>query len=141
MSNTGLTVFCDSFVTFGAHALAVLLIIFSLTVQALRREEFMPSLRLQETHLLPELSLRSGHRWMLFVSHVWSTGQDQAATIKRQVDVAQIPVRTCALPACPLATAIAPHLTALPTDRSVLTRRSHRRRWRGCFRRSQSSSM
>ena len=53
MSNTGLTVFCDSFVTFGAHALAVLLIIFSLTVQALRREEFMPTLRLQETHLLP----------------------------------------------------------------------------------------
>jgi len=47
-------------------------------------ERGMQLLRLQDDSL-PELMLLPGHRWMLFLSHVWSTGQDQVATIKRQL--------------------------------------------------------
>ena len=31
----------------------------------------------------PQLSLPDGQTYHLFISHVWRTGQDQAATIKR----------------------------------------------------------
>ncbi|KAL1496056.1 hypothetical protein AB1Y20_014684 [Prymnesium parvum] len=47
-------------------------------------ERGMQLLRLQDDSL-PELMLLPGQRWMLFLSHVWSTGQDQVATIKRQL--------------------------------------------------------
>ena len=33
----------------------------------------------------PELTLRKGQRYHLFNSHIWSTGQDAVATIKRQL--------------------------------------------------------
>jgi len=36
-------------------------------------------------HHTPDLSLGPGKRWHLFLSHVWGTGQDQCATIKRQL--------------------------------------------------------
>ena len=45
----------------------------------------MPVIRLQENNAAPELALARGHRWHLFLSHIWSTGQDQCATIKRQL--------------------------------------------------------
>ena len=44
-----------------------------------------PVIRLQETQAAPELPLALGHFWHLFLSHVWGTGQDQCATIKRQL--------------------------------------------------------
>jgi len=33
----------------------------------------------------PDLALHTAHRWHLFLSHIWGTGQDQCATIKRQL--------------------------------------------------------
>ena len=33
------------------------------------------------------LLLREGERYHLFLSHVWSTGQDQCAVIKRQLQL------------------------------------------------------
>ena len=42
-------------------------------------------IRLQKTKMPPELALAEGQRWHLFLSHIWSTGQDQCATIKRQL--------------------------------------------------------
>ena len=42
-------------------------------------------MKLVATGAVPELSLASGHTWHYFLSHIWSTGQDQCATIKRQL--------------------------------------------------------
>ena len=44
-----------------------------------------PIIWLQATHKVPELSLGEGQKWHLFLSHIWSTGQDANATIKRQL--------------------------------------------------------
>ena len=52
----------------------------------MRREMQLPFLRLKESGQLPTLTLNSVHqRWHLFISHVWSSAQDQAAIIKRQL--------------------------------------------------------
>jgi len=40
---------------------------------------------LESTSLPPELTLRSSCRWHLFLSHIWSSGQDQVAVIKIQL--------------------------------------------------------
>ena len=50
----------------------------------------MPIIRLKETRETPVLKIPPDQHWHLFLSHVWSTGQDQCATIKRQV-VALLP--------------------------------------------------
>ena len=44
-----------------------------------------PTIRLLSTKAAPALPLAKGHKWHLFLSHIWSTGQDQCATIKRQL--------------------------------------------------------
>ena len=33
----------------------------------------------------PDITLSHGQKWHLFLSHIWGTGQDQCATIKRQL--------------------------------------------------------
>jgi len=45
----------------------------------------LPVLKLVSTEHKPDLTLHAAHRWHLFLSHIWSTGQDQCATIKRQL--------------------------------------------------------
>ena len=45
----------------------------------------MPTFRLLSTKAPPALPLAKGHKWHLFLSHIWGTGQDQCATIKRQL--------------------------------------------------------
>ncbi len=35
----------------------------------------------------PELTLAKGRKYHLFLSHVWATGQDQVAVIKRQIQM------------------------------------------------------
>ena len=40
---------------------------------------------LRSTGRKPELTLHKGKKYHLFNSHIWSTGQDVAATIKRQL--------------------------------------------------------
>ena len=45
----------------------------------------VPTFRLISTGDRPELELAEGHKWHLFLSHIWGTGQDQCATIKRQL--------------------------------------------------------
>ncbi|KAL1502937.1 hypothetical protein AB1Y20_011008 [Prymnesium parvum] len=42
-------------------------------------------MRLSTTSEPPELTLQPGKRYHLFLSHVWSTGQDQVATIKTRL--------------------------------------------------------
>lgn len=47
----------------------------------------LPEIRLVETDQPPELSIKPGCRWHLFLSHTWSSAQDQCATIKRQLQL------------------------------------------------------
>ena len=47
----------------------------------------VPIIKLTSTLATPELSLQKEHVWHLFLSHVWGTGQDQCATIKRQLNL------------------------------------------------------
>ena len=47
----------------------------------------MPTIQLQSTKAPPDLPLAKGHRWHMFLSHIWGTGQDQCATIKRQLKI------------------------------------------------------
>ena len=44
-----------------------------------------PIVKLVATKAAPELSLAKGSIWHMFLSHIWGTGQDQCATIKRQL--------------------------------------------------------
>ena len=46
-----------------------------------------PILRDARTMEPPKLLLGEGHRYHLFLSHIWSTGQDQCAIIKRQLQL------------------------------------------------------
>lgn len=42
-------------------------------------------LKLKRTRAPPVITIRQEHQYHLFLSHVWSTGQDQVAVIKRQL--------------------------------------------------------
>ena len=44
-----------------------------------------PTIRLVDTKASPKLTLEAKQKWHLFLSHIWGTGQDQCATIKRQL--------------------------------------------------------
>ena len=43
------------------------------------------TVRLKENSLPPEIGLQPGRNFHAFISHAWSSGQDQAAGIKRQL--------------------------------------------------------
>ena len=44
-----------------------------------------PTIKLQKTKAAPKLNLAEGHIWHMFLSHIWGSGQDQCAIIKRQL--------------------------------------------------------
>ncbi len=46
-----------------------------------------PVIKLRSHQRCPALTVASGITWHLFLSHIWSTGQDQCATIKRQLSL------------------------------------------------------
>ena len=67
---------------------AVLLLLFIVGgVVGLRRIAGVPTIRLSRTGQRPELSLHRGVLWHLFNSHIWSTGQDAAAAIKKELQL------------------------------------------------------
>ena len=67
---------------------AVLLFLFIVGgVVGLRRIAGVPTIRLSRTGQRPELSLHRGVLWHLFNSHIWSTGQDAAAAIKKELQL------------------------------------------------------
>ena len=67
-------------VVVGAAAVVIGFVLLELTTAARK-----PLIRLKSTGKVPVLSLGEAHRWHLFLSHIWSTGQDANATIKRQL--------------------------------------------------------
>ena len=66
---------------------SVLTMYVSLTVYQLSTSYVLPSIRLVATGQVPELKLEEGQRYHLFLSHVWSSGQDQMATVKRELQL------------------------------------------------------
>ena len=67
---------------FRSGAVVVAAVIAARQVVAAARQ---PVIKLAATKRTPELQLQPRQRWHLFLSHVWSSGQDQCATIKRQL--------------------------------------------------------
>ena len=72
-------------VTLLCFAAGMLVILACTLFVLLRREAREGTVRLASTRKPPDLTLAKGMRYHLFLSHVWSTGQDAAATIKRQL--------------------------------------------------------
>ena len=68
-------------------AAAALLIFLVGTIIAIRRLAKVPTIRLVSTKQPPELSIVLGLTWHLFNSHIWSTGQDAVAVIKKQLQI------------------------------------------------------
>jgi len=64
----------------GALVLAALMAAQQVAVAAL-----VPVIKLSATKSVPDLPLRPKHLWHMFLSHIWGSGQDQCATIKRQL--------------------------------------------------------
>ena len=64
---------------------AALVLACALAVQTVIEAAQVPTFRLLSTGNRPSLALAKGHKWHLFLSHVWGTGQDQCASIKRQL--------------------------------------------------------
>ena len=65
--------------------LILVVILFGLLVRSLMEAGTMPTVRLESTHEEPQLTLAKEHHYHVFLSHTWSTGQDQVAVIKRQL--------------------------------------------------------
>ena len=66
---------------------SVLSMYVSLTAYQLSTSYVLPSIRLVATSQVPELKLEEAQRYHLFLSHVWSSGQDQMATVKRELQL------------------------------------------------------
>ena len=76
-----------------ASIVGALVIASVMAVKQLIEAARVPVMKLQATKMPPELSLADGGIWHLFLSHIWGTGQDQCATIKRQLTMLLLGVR------------------------------------------------
>ena len=66
-----------------ASILGSLLLTAAMATKQVIRAANMPTIRLLTTKAPPALLLLEGHRWHMFLSHIWGTGQDQCASIRR----------------------------------------------------------
>ena len=64
---------------------AILFVFGTITVVQIASGRRVRILRLMTTNEAPDLSLSYGLKYHLFLSHIWSSGQDQVAVIKRQL--------------------------------------------------------
>lgn len=85
---------CNRFGFRSSFDVSITLFIFNITVLVLVLVSIVISffravktktLRLLATNDAPQLQLREGHRYHTFLSHIWSTGQDQVRGIKSQL--------------------------------------------------------
>ena len=67
-----------------AVALALVVTVL-VALQQLVHAARIPVIKLRSTSGRPALTVDSGIIWHLFLSHIWGTGQDQCAAIKRQL--------------------------------------------------------
>tara|TARA_B100000795_G_scaffold74807_1_gene53059 strand:- start:1167 stop:3974 length:2808 start_codon:yes stop_codon:yes gene_type:complete len=71
---------------FGFNIAVLVLILVSIVLSFFRAVK-TKTLRLRATNDAPTLELREGHRYHTFLSHIWSTGQDQVRGIKGQLQL------------------------------------------------------
>ena len=76
-----------SFITTGmmSSILMALALAAAMAAQQIVQAARVPTIRLQITKAPPDLPLAKGQTWHMFLSHIWGTGQDCCATIKRQL--------------------------------------------------------
>ena len=67
--------------------LLALILVAAIAAQQILQAARVPTIRLQRTKAPLDLPLTMGHLWHLLLSHIWGTGQDQCATIKRQLRI------------------------------------------------------
>ena len=65
----------------------VLLICVVLAIHKFASSSALPSIRLVSNGNVPELKMQPEHKFHLFLSHIWSSGQDQMATVKRELQL------------------------------------------------------
>ena len=70
----------------GSILLALFLVVVIAAQQILQAAR-VPTIRFARTKATLDLPLAMGQLWHLFLSHIWGTGQDQCATIKRQLKI------------------------------------------------------
>eukprot|EP00964_Phaeocystis_antarctica_P025281 scaffold14193_cov85-Phaeocystis_antarctica.AAC.3 len=70
-----------------AFNFSLLILYATLAAHQFSTSAVLPSVRLVATGQVPELKLEASHRYHLFLSHVWSSGQDQMATVKRELQL------------------------------------------------------
>ena len=68
-----------------AVVLSSIVLVFTLTAQQVYAAANEPTFRVIATKAQPDIKLNKGQKWHLFLSHIWGTGQDQCANIKRQM--------------------------------------------------------
>ena len=70
-----------------AFNFSVLIMFVTLAAIQFSISSVLPSVRLVANGQVPELKLDASHRYHLFLSHVWGSGQDQMATVKRELQL------------------------------------------------------
>ena len=65
----------------------VIVVFVALALYKFATSSALPSIRLVATGHVPELKMQPEHRYHLFLSHIWSSGQDQMATVKRELQL------------------------------------------------------
>ena len=65
--------------------LALLGLVLAVLVQQYLAQRTVPTIRLQQTGEVPDLPQPPSITWHTFLSHIWGSGQDQVAVIKRQL--------------------------------------------------------
>ena len=68
-----------------ASIVGALLLAAAMAVDQLIALARKPLIKLVATKSTPDMPLAKGHKWHMFLSHIWGTGQDQCASIKRQL--------------------------------------------------------
>ena len=70
-----------------ASIVGALILAFGMAAKQLYDASKLPVIKRLDTRAMPDMPLAPGHRWHMFLSHIWGTGQDQCATIKRQLNI------------------------------------------------------
>lgn len=61
----------------------MLIILAISTIVAIKNDGYVATLRISMTNTPPELTMGTGHSYMLFLSHIWVTAQDAVIDLTR----------------------------------------------------------
>jgi len=70
-----------------AFNFSIFILFVGLTAHQVAAQDIVSLILLSGSNRPPELTLRAEREWHLFLSHIWSSGQDQVAIVKRQMQL------------------------------------------------------